>query len=543
MTKLSFIFSARDDDYVKNFINRMEFCVNFNLYQINSLNKLHDVEFVIIDWGGKTKISEKFKVIREEFKKNVKFYYFPPEISEKGNEELPGKFNQEVAINCGIRRAIGNYCLIGHHDILFSKSCWANIFRVIEDKDLKNIFFWIPRFTLNKGLSQKNPNIDDVDNFLKKIFISKKSVEFSTMQHGGGSAAVLSGKNVITDKFGLSENLKVKGRFSQVDADIWQKVSSEFDHIDSYSQGIFCHKLPIYGDSKKNKWLNSNYAKRRLLDFRYNLEFENPDYGLGKVNISYEIPKNQTKNIFLKFDKYNTKIDSFSSNIFYALKNNYYSLFDNFSFKEIIKSRNLINFMNESKFFNFVSIGLPLKNRASIISKNFNFLNVFFYIPHNQNNNKKASLSLQKINRFYNRTHEGYYRFILEKDFDKFTNKLQRLKKMSDFSAIIEFYVNQFDEKMIKKIINIILENKMKIHSVILRNKNKKIDDIFYLSFREYNSDIYVNSKNLQFTDNLMIKNIIYDYVYYTISLLSILFWYFKNSIFKLRKFIKNILN
>ena len=114
---------------------------------------------------------------------------------------------------------------------------------------------------------------------------------------------------------------------------------------------------------------------------------------------------------------------------------------------------------------------------------------------------------------------------------------------MSDFSAIIEFYVNQFDEKMIKKIINIILENKMKIHSVILRNKNKKIDDIFYLSFREYNSDIYVNSKNLQFTDNLMIKNIIYDYVYYTISLLSILFWYFKNSIFKLRKFIKNILN
>ena len=59
-------------------------------------------------------------------------------------------------------------------------------------------------------------------------------------------------------------------------------------------------------------------------------------------------------------------------------------------------------------------------------------------------------MSLQKINRFYNRTHEGYYRFILEKDFDRFTNKLQMLKKMSDFSAIIEFYVNQFDEKMKK---------------------------------------------------------------------------------------------
>ena len=185
---------------------------------------------------------------------------------------------------------------------------------------------------------------------------------------------------------------------------------------------------------------------------------------MGKLNIPYEIPRNQTKDIFLKFDKRNIKINRLSTNIFYALKNNYYSLSDNFSFKEIIKSRNLIYFMNESKFFNFVSIGLPLKNRASIISKNFNFLNIFFYIPHTQNNNKEVSMSLKKINRFYNRTHEGYYRFILEKDFDKFTNKLQRLKKMSDFSAIIEFYVNQFDEKMIKKIINIILENKMKIH-------------------------------------------------------------------------------
>ena len=117
-------------------------------------------------------------------------------------------------------------------------------------------------------------------------------------------------------------------------------------------------------------------------------------------------------------------------------------------------------------------------------------------------------MSLQKINRFYNRTHEGYYRFILEKDFDRFTNKLQMLKKMSDFSAIIEFYVNQFDEKMTKKIINIILENKLKIHSIILRNRNKKIDDNFYLSFKESNTDIYLNPKMMQFKDNLMSKNI-----------------------------------
>lgn len=116
------------------------------------------------------------------------------------------------------------------------------------------------------------------------------------------------------------------------------------------------------------------------------------------------------------------------------------------------------------------------------------------------------------------------------------------LKKMSDFSAIIEFYVNQFDEKMTKKIINIILENKLKIHSIILRNRNKKIDDNFYLSFKESNTDIYLNPKMMQFKDNLMSKNIFNDYIYYAISLLSIFFWYVKNLIHKLKNFIKGFL-
>ena len=83
MKKVSFIFSAKDDDYVKNFINRMEFSVNYNLEQINKIKKIEQIEFVIIDWGSNKKISEKFRVLNNEFKDKIKFYYFTPEIAEK----------------------------------------------------------------------------------------------------------------------------------------------------------------------------------------------------------------------------------------------------------------------------------------------------------------------------------------------------------------------------------------------------------------------------------------------------------------------------
>ena len=541
MKKVSFIFSAKDDDYVKNFINRMEFSVNYNLEQINKIKKIEQIEFVIIDWGSNKKISEKFRVLNNEFKDKIKFYYFTPEIAEKGNENLPGKFNQEVAINCGIQRATGSHLLIGHHDILFSKSSWSNIFRAADDESLDNSLFWIPRFTLDKGFATKNPSIYDVESFLDRNFISKKTVEFQTMQHGGGSAAIFSHKKIIVDKFGLSENLKIKGRFSGVDADIWQKISINFDHLDSFSQGIFCHKLPIYSDSKKIKWLNSEFSKRRISDFRYNLDYKNVLFGLNNLDITSEIPKTNLSELSLEFKTSSKNLFGLKSNIYYGLKNYYHSLIDNLSYKEIIKTRDLLKLMISLRFFSYLSVGLPLKNRVAVISKNFSFLKILFFIHHTKKNNSESSHILQKINRFYNRSHEGYYRFILDDDFENLVKNFKNLN-FTNYSCIIEVYINQFDQNKINEIVNIIIKNKKKVALVVLSSVDKNINDLFYQNFKNYQDDVYINLDIFDNIEkNLLDNNSFYNLIYYIISLLSILLFTLKKILFGFKKYFEKI--
>ena len=536
--KLSFVFSCKDDDYVKNFINRMEFCLNFNLEQISLINKLENIEFIIIDWGSKNKISEKFRVTNKKFKENIKFFYFNPEIAEKGNENLPGKFYQELAINCGIRRSSGSHILVGHHDTIFAKSSWDNIFRVIEDDHFNKFLFWVPRYDLNRGFVSKNPNIVEMQNYLDTIFLSKKNIEARTMQHGGGSAAIISKRNILTEKFGLSENLKIKGRFSGVDADIWQKISTSYDHLDSLSQGIVCHKLPVYSDSKKNLWLKLPDAKNRMKNFRYNLDYQNDSYGLKDINIESEFPKNYINQLRLNFNiKVKNNIFNLKNNFYYGFRNYYHTLLDNFNFKEIMKTRNVLEFFLKSRVLTYLSIGLPLKNRSAIISKNFNYLKIIFLIKHSLDNNEQVSSSLQKINRFFNRTHEGYYRFILEDRFKEISSNLNNLNE-SNHSTFVDIYLDQFTQEQIDIIFDLLVKNESKIVAISLNGYNKKnINNNFLLNFKKNDLGIYLN---INFDQNVENGKVIFNYglinkiSYYSFSLLFIFLMYIRQIIYKI---------
>ena len=125
------------------------------------------------------------------------------------------------------------------------------------------------------------------------------------------------------------------------------------------------------------------------------------------------------------------------NNFYYGFKNYYHTLLDSLSFNEIIKTRDILEFFLKSRVLTYLSVGLPLKNRSAIISKNFNYLKIIFFIKHNSNNNAQVSSSLQKINRFFNRSHEGYYRFILENRFKEITSNLNNLNE-SNYSTFVE---------------------------------------------------------------------------------------------------------
>ncbi len=64
--KLSIVVTARNDNYVENFLNRLEFSINYFLYNAEKLKLIKNLEFIVVDWGSKTKISEEFRVMKKK---------------------------------------------------------------------------------------------------------------------------------------------------------------------------------------------------------------------------------------------------------------------------------------------------------------------------------------------------------------------------------------------------------------------------------------------------------------------------------------------
>ena len=82
MKKLSMIITCKDDDYIQNMINRIEYAINFNLTNIKKINKLRKVELIIVDWGSLTPISNKIKITNKQFKNKVKFLHVKKDIEK-----------------------------------------------------------------------------------------------------------------------------------------------------------------------------------------------------------------------------------------------------------------------------------------------------------------------------------------------------------------------------------------------------------------------------------------------------------------------------
>ena len=50
---LSIVMPARNDNYMGNSNWRLENALNFSAIELDKLNKLEDVEVIIVDWGSK----------------------------------------------------------------------------------------------------------------------------------------------------------------------------------------------------------------------------------------------------------------------------------------------------------------------------------------------------------------------------------------------------------------------------------------------------------------------------------------------------------
>ena len=293
--KLSIVITARNDNYIDHFINRLEFSINYFLYNTDKLGLLKSIEFIVIDWGSEKNISQDFSVIKKSYRDNIVFIELTKNESLKHSRNVLGGFFTEKAVNLGIANSSGNYVLVTQHDTIFSISSIRNIFSLINDKVFNENFIWIPRKYINYQFYSANPNFNDLDRYISRTFFSKLKFENLQLQNGGGASAVLFGKkNFIISQY-LDENAATKGYFSGSDIELLKRVSIKFNHLDSSSFGIYGLKLPraqLTGTKIEyiKKLIKKNYA------FKYSKDSYKKKI-LTKINFNVTKCKNVVKEI------------------------------------------------------------------------------------------------------------------------------------------------------------------------------------------------------------------------------------------------------
>jgi len=496
--KLTFLFSGRNDFYVANFINRIEYCIDFNLRNIEKINKLNQIEFLIVDWGSElqNKISSKFKLSKAKYKNKVKFIHFKKEeIKNKFN--IPGNFWVEQAVNAGIVRTKTSHLWMGHHDLILTEQSWLNIFRVIQNKKFDKNFFWIPRHFVNEKLFLKNPSHNDLNNYLNSQFISKSRIRDTNMHHGGGSCGILTRTKILSEINGINENLINKGRNSGSDANLWHKCSIKYNHIDSLTQGFVAYKLPIILKSN----LKNKYSKHSTFSNRYNFNYllkKNGQYGLNKLKKKIEYSNFISKNISLNNSKIlkNKFNNIFLNKLYHVLRISIHSKYQKFEFKKFLQSIRLCFLLDFLDSLTFVNIGNPNLNKFACLSKHHPYLNVWSFIKYQNKNSLNISYILQNLNRYYNQTHDGYYRFIFD---EQIISRLKQNEKSINKKIVLNLDIKGFSSIEKRNIKKFILKNQKNIYSLIFENlESKKYFNLNKFYLKLIDTDYIYYNKNLK---------------------------------------------
>ena len=125
---LSTIMTSRNDDYGGNALRRMQISINDRLEQLEK----HRIEseLILVEWNPPADRPSLKDVIK--WPKNLKYVTIriivvPPSIHHRYEHSDRTPMNVIVAINCGIRRARGQFILPGNIDLIYSDELIAYI--------------------------------------------------------------------------------------------------------------------------------------------------------------------------------------------------------------------------------------------------------------------------------------------------------------------------------------------------------------------------------------------------------------------------------
>ncbi len=166
--KLSFVITARNDNYMGNSNWRLETTLNFIADQLAELRQLENVEIIVVDWASSQPLHEVI-TLTDAANQIVRFVEVPTEIHEKVH--CGSSFPIPIAINAGIRRAVGTYIALTSGDVLWTSDVLESFLNTNADnqryrEDLSRSMVFIPRKNIPWNFVSQSPGTAELAHYL-----------------------------------------------------------------------------------------------------------------------------------------------------------------------------------------------------------------------------------------------------------------------------------------------------------------------------------------------------------------------------------------
>lgn len=372
---IEIICTARNDNYYKDNLSRLQVALNYNLREIKENKLNNNIYITLVDWFSIKSLSSHIKFYDNY--KNIKFINFP----KKNIPVEASIFNSSKALNLGIRNSQADYILICTADQILSGFCWKRLYEICVNEEInRNRLMMIERKYIPVDLLTKKHS----EEYIRYVIENNKFCSTQITNNGGASGAIGASKVFWHKLKGFNEFF---AGYGGNDGEIFlSSLKYGIPLNGSIKYGIYINKFPYDSIGGRNNSI-------------INYSLKNPWNTLSKRSDKWGM-KNASK--IIKYPHYENKKSKHKTNLFNLLKRPssrksnlkfiftlvpYLTKKDNifflFKIKKMIEINDCNNYILDGNFTISEYLTFSFTNRASNIfitnQSNFRLINNFIH--------------------------------------------------------------------------------------------------------------------------------------------------------------------
>ena len=301
---LSIIFSGRDDNYWRDFVETIVYSVTHAVSMVAALGKQNLLEVVVVDWGSeKSFLDQLYRGLPTSLRSYIRSFHVPGVLT--GEQDKPYAFHNAKSANFGVRRSRGKYVWWTGADHIFSRVAIFNLVNFLQNLERLNapspFFGMVPRRAFPCPLPKKM-SPEAVNRRLQNLNYSTYPYLTPKPNSGGGMGGFIVDSGLWRELEGYSE---VSGYYGWADAELYYRVQNHTLPVDLAIINFCVFKLPRHSENRVVRLKEMDLVRKDFPDYlkpeRYT---KNLDWGNRQLDIrEYAVTPSDKESTFKPSDE------------------------------------------------------------------------------------------------------------------------------------------------------------------------------------------------------------------------------------------------